>query len=123
MVTDARARVGASRLGCLLTLLVLSIAALLGLDYAELYYRNYVYQDAMRQAVRFAGRNDDARIVRGLRAKADSLDMPPEAKELTVTRSHAPARRIEIGAEYVDTVRGPVIRRAVRFRPHAEGPF
>ena len=122
MVSGARAREGASRLGCLVTLLVLSIATLLGLDYAQLYYRNHQYEAAMRQAVYFARRNDDARIVRRLRAKADSLDMPAEAKQLTVTRRPS-ERHIEISAEYVDTIRGPVIRRAVRFRPRAEGSF
>ena len=122
MVTRAGVRRGESRLGCLVTLLVLSIVALFGWEYAELYYRNYVYQDAMRQAVRFAARNDSASIVRGLRAKADSLDMPPEAKQLTVRR-RARERYLEISAEYVDTLRGPVGRRAVRFRPHAEGSF
>ena len=123
MVTGARAPRGASRLGCLVMLLVLSLVALFGLEYAELQYRNYVYQDAMRQAVRFAGRNDDAHIVRALRAKADSLDMPAEAKDVTVTRSRPPERHIEISAQYVDTVRNPLVRRAVRFRPHAEGSF
>lgn len=122
MVSRGRARRGESRLGCLVVLLLLSLVAFFGWEYGELYYRNYVYQDAMQQAVRFAERRDDAAITRLLRAKADSLDLPPDAKKLTVRRA-PPRRFLEISAEYTDTVRGPIVRRAVRFRPHAEGSF
>ncbi|MFL5579655.1 MAG: hypothetical protein ACJ8AO_04715 [Gemmatimonadaceae bacterium] len=104
-------------------LLLLSLVAFFGWEYGELYYRNYVYQDAMQQAVRFAERRDDAAVTRLLRAKADSLDLPPDAKKLTVHRAPPPRRFLEISAEYTDTVRGPIVRRAVRFRPHAEGSF
>ena len=123
MVTRPRSRRGGASLGCLVVLLIASLAAFFGWEYGEMYYRNYAYQDAMRQAVRFAGRNDDRRIKQTLRAKADSLDLPLEAKVLYVRRARLPRRFIEIGAEYVDTVRTPLVRRVVTFKPRASGSY
>ena len=122
MVTRARVRRGESRLGCLLALLLLALVAFFGWEYGELYYRDYAYRDAMQQAVRFAGRNDDAEIQRSLRAKADSLDLPPDAKKVLIRRD-AGRRRIQISADYVDTLRARGVARPARFRPHAEGTF
>ena len=115
-------RRGGGSLGCLVTLLLLAAVAYLGWDVGELYFRNYQYHDAMRQAVQFADRYDDAQLRRRLRAKADSLELPMEAKILAVRR-HPARRTIEISAEYTDTLRTPIFRRAVRFAPHAEGRF
>jgi len=123
MVTAPRSRRGAASLGCLVVLLLVSLAAFFGWEYGEMYYRNYAYQDAMQQAVRFAGRYDDRGIKARLRAKADSLDLPLEAKVVFVRRARLPRRFIEIGAEYVDTVRTPLVRRVVKFQPRASGSY
>lgn len=123
MVTGTRSRRGGASVGCLILVLVAALVAFLGRSFGELYYRNYAYQDAMQSAVRFAARYDDRRIKQMLRAKADSLGMPLEAKLLVVKRARLPKRYIEISAEYVDTVKSPVVRRVVTFRPRAEGPF
>lgn len=123
MVSARRSRRGRASLGCLVVLLLASVVAFFFWEYAELYYRNYAYQDAMTQAVRFAGRYDDRRIKLMLRAKADSLDLPNEAKLLVVRRARPPRRSIEISAEYVDTIRTPLMRRVVKFRPRAQGTF
>ena len=119
MVTRRR---GAGSLGCLVVVLVLALVAYVGWDFGEMYLRNYRFEDAMRQYVRFAPRYSDDEIRRQLRAKADSLELPAEAKLIAIKRN--PRRRhIEISAEYTDTLRGPLLRRAIRFAPHADGSF
>lgn len=123
MVRRARSRRGATSAGCLVVLLLAAVVAFFGWEYGTLQYRNYAYQDAMKNAVRFAERYDDRRIKVMLRAKADSLGLPLEAKLLVVRRARLPRRFIEISAEYVDTVRTPLVRRVVTFKPRAEGTF
>ena len=123
MVTARGSRRGRASLGCLIVLLLLSLVALFGWEFGERYYRNYAFEDAMRQAVRFAARYDDARIKQMLRAKADSLDLPSAARRIVVRRTNPPRRYIEIRAQYVDTVRSPLMRRVVTFRPAAQGTF
>ena len=123
MVSARRLRRGATSVGCLVVLLLGAVVAFFGWEYGEMYYRNYAYEDAMKNAVRFASRNDDTRIKTNLRAKADSLGLPLEAKLLVVRRARLPKRYIEISAEYVDTVRTPLVCRVVTFRPRAEGAF
>jgi hypothetical protein len=123
MVTGRRSRRGQSALGCLVVLLLVAVAALFGWEFGESYYRNYALEDAMKQSVRFAARYDDARIKLSLRAKADSLGITLPPKVLIVRRTQRPRRFIRISAVYVDTVRSPLLRRVVTFRPRAEGPF
>ena len=46
-------RRGASSLGCLFSLLIVTAAVYFGVNVAEVYWRFYQYQDDMRQFVRF----------------------------------------------------------------------
>ena len=115
-----RARWGASSLGCLFALLLLSAAGYFAINAGEVFFRFYQYQDAMRQEVRFASHNSDNTILRHLRDQADSLGLPEAAGEVTLQRD---GRHIEIESEYYEHIELPLYVREVRFNPHAEGIF
>ena len=113
-------RRGASSLGCLFMLLVLSAVAYFGVNVGEVYWRFYRYQDDFRQEARFAGRTKDEVILARLHALADSLDLPPDAHEIELKRGTS---RITIRAEYTERVELPLNVREIRFTPHAEAPL
>ena len=115
-----RRRSGRGALGCLLTLLLLSVAIYFGVNIGEVYFRFYQYQDAMRQEVRFAQHNTDAVILRHLRDQADSLGLPEAAGEVSLQRD---GRHIEMESEYYEHVELPGMVRELHFNPHAEGIF
>ena len=117
MVTS---RQGVSKLGCLLQILIVVAIGYFGYQAGEVFWKNYVYQDAMRQQVRFAGRKDNSQIIRELRAKADSLGLPEGAQAVRVRRVQ---RFIAIEAEYYNTLELPGFVKQVYLNPHAEGAF
>lgn len=119
MVT--RARAGRSSLGCLVLLLVVVAAGYFAVNTGEAYWRYYQFQDAMKQEARFAARRGDDLIARRLRAKADSLGLPPQAiRHLTIRRR---AGVIRIGSEYYETIELPLVVRQMRFAPKVESRF
>ena len=113
-------RGGRSSLGCLFSLLLLAAAIYFGVNFGEVYWRFYEFQDAMKQEVRFAQQIPDERIRLRLVALADSLALPEEASDLTIERSSG---RISVSAEYTERVVVPLVTRVIRFKPHAEGTF
>ena len=115
-----RRRQGASALGCLLTLLIIVAIGYFVTQAGQVYWNYFQYRDAMRQAARFAGRKSDQQIIRGLRAKADSLGLPESAQNV---RIHRTMRHIDIEAEYYDHVELPGYVREVYLNPKAEGAF
>ena len=113
-----RARPGRSSLGCLVTLLVLVAAGYFGVNAGEAWLRFYQFQDAMKQEARFASRRTDDEIRKRLRAKADSLGLPPEAaKQLRVRRTGSALR---IRSEYEEVIEMPLVVRRLRFEPLVE---
>jgi hypothetical protein len=113
-------RGGRSSVGCLFSLLILAAAIYFGINFGEVYWRFYEFQDAMKQEVRFAKQIPDERIKLRLAALADSLGLPQEASEVTVERSTG---AISVRAEYTERVDVPFMAREIRFRPRAQGTF
>jgi len=111
-------RRGASALGCLLTLAVIAIVIYFGADVAGAYWRAYQYQDAMRQQMQFAARSPNETIIGHLRATADTLDLPDEARKIAVHRTPG---SVKIEASYAVHVVFPLFAHDFRFHPHAEG--
>lgn len=70
-----RRRRGAARIGCLLTLLILTAACYFGFNVGEAYFNFYRYQDRMKSEVRFAANNTDANIKLRIQEFADSLGL------------------------------------------------
>lgn len=117
MVTIPR---GASRLGCLVSLLLVVTVAYFGFNIGEVYLRFYRMKDAMMQDARFAHTRDDEAIRLHLAAVADSLGLPDEAGRIMIQRE---ARRIVISTRYSERVELPLFVREFRFNPRVVQSF
>ena len=117
MVTSRR---GATTLGCLFTVLLLVAGGYFGLKIANVYWNFYQYEDTMKQHVRFAETVTDRQLFDRVVAKADSLGLPEEAKDVTVERV---GRHISISADYVVMVELPLHVRTFHFTPRAEHDY
>ena len=109
MVTPRR---GTSRLGCLVSLLVISAVAYFGFNIGEVYVRFLRLKDAMVQEARFAHNRSDEAIRLRLVAVADSLGLPEEAGRMIIRRESA---RIIISTNYSEHVELPMFVREFRF--------
>jgi hypothetical protein len=117
LVTSRR---GAGSIGCLFSLLVVAVIVYFGVNIGEVYWRFYEFQDDMKQEVRFASHSESKTILMRLRARADSLDLPEDARAITIKRS---ATEISVEAEYTEKIELPMYAREVVFKPHAEAKF
>jgi hypothetical protein len=115
LVTSRR---GASSLGCLFTLLLVTAAVYFGINVAEVYWRFYEYQDDMRALARFAANAPSDTIVARLRASADSLGLPRDAARIVVRRNDS---GIVLESDYYERVELPGYVRDIHFHPRAEG--
>jgi hypothetical protein len=110
-------RRGESRLGCLIVLLILALAAYVAVDFGEAYFRYYQFKDAMGQEARFATTKTDDQITSRLAALADSLSLPPGAELVSITRG---PDVITISSDYDEVVRLPFKKeRIIHFHPMA----
>ncbi|MEO8577897.1 MAG: hypothetical protein ABI556_14405 [Gemmatimonadales bacterium] len=121
MNRKARNRRGASRLGCLVQLIILGaiiyFAAVAG-EEALVYYR---FQDAMKNEANFAYKRTDQQIKDHLRAFTDSVKLPLSAKEIFVARE---ANTIKIWSEYDQEFKLPLNKtKIVHLRPSAEKSY
>ena len=114
------ARAGASRLGCLLGLLLVVTVCYFGFNIGEVYFRSYRFKDAMAQEVRFADTRDDVTIRTRLMAVADSLGLPDEAGRVKIERN---GDRITISSVYTEHVELPLFVREFKFSPQAVRAF
>ena len=111
-------RRGTSRIGCLLPLLILALGSYLAIDFGEAYFRFYQFKDAMGQEARFASTRTDDQITGHLSAVADSLQLPPGAELITITRS---GNAISISSDYDEVIKLPMKKeRVIHFHPVAE---
>jgi hypothetical protein len=108
-------RGGFSRLGCLIPLLILAVAAYIAVDFGEAYFRFYQYKDAMGQEARFATDKTDEQITTRLSALADSLQLPPGAELISIQRSPSV---ITISSDYDEVIKLPMKKeRVLHFHP------
>ena len=114
------ARRGMSSLGCLFSLLVIAAIVYFGVNIGTAYWHFYEFQDDMRQEAAFAGRKTNDQILLHLRASADSLGLPDDAKHITIRRTE---RTVTIESDYDESVELPLHSRDIHFHPHAEGPI
>lgn len=113
-------RRGMSNLGCLMGILLLAAFIVVGLPVGKVYMRAYEYEDAMRQTLLHGKTDDDDGLRASMRASADSIgDLPEEAYDVDVTRENG---MIGLRAAYTDTIRIPVMPRAVTHRFDVERP-
>lgn len=115
-----RLRRGRSKLGCLVSLLIVVAAGYFVVNVGRSYLNFFEYQDAMRQEARFAVRRTDEQIRHRLAAKADSLGLPEAAGKITIRRIN---RQVFMESDYYDTIEFPGFVREVHFNPRAQGVF
>ena len=110
-------RRGESRLGCLIVLLILAVAAYFAVDFGEAYFRFYQFKDAMGQEARFATTKTDEQITKRLSSLADSLQLPPGAELITIDRSPT---IITISSDYDEVIKLPLKKEyVIHFHPSA----
>lgn len=115
-----RSHRGASTLGCLFTLLIVAAVVYFGVNIADVYWRAYEFQDDMRQEVAFASHLTNEAILLRLRAQADSLGLPEDARAISIKRT---PRAISIDAFYDERIELPMTVREAHLHPHAQGPL
>lgn len=108
-------RRGATPLGCLIPILILAIGAYFGADFAAAYFRYYRFKDAMGQEARFASTTTDQQISGHLSALADSLQLPPGAELISITRGPI---MITIESDYDEVIKLPLKKeQVIHFHP------
>jgi hypothetical protein len=121
VVRSVSRRRGASRLGCLLQIVVLVGAIYFGLLAGEEALAYYRFKDAMKNEARFASIRTDQDIRKRLRAFTDSVKLPAEAKDINVVRE---GNQIRIWSEYEQVIKLPFNKtRIVHLRPSVEKTF
>ncbi len=113
-------RRGTSRLGCLVSVLLVVTIAYFGFNIGEVYLRYFRLRDAIEQEARFAHNRTDDEIRVRIAALVDSIGMPDEAGRLTIIRN---ANRILISSDYTERVELPLFVRDFRFAPQAVRNF
>ena len=121
MVIPARRRRGASRLGCLLQIVVVVSIIYFGLLAGEEALSYYRFKDAMKTEARFASIRSDDVIKKRLKAFSDSVKLPPAASDINVVRE---GNQIRIWSSYDQVIKLPFKKtRTVHLRPSVETTF
>lgn len=120
MVSAVRMRRGASKLGCLVSLLLFAAIGYFGVKIGEVYYDFYKFQDRMENEANFAAHRTDTQIRSHLVALADSLGLPPSAHIVNVRRVK---NQIFIWANYYIPLEVPGYIREFHFNPQAKAKF
>jgi hypothetical protein len=114
-------RRGASRLGCLVQLVILAAIIYFGVNLGEDALSYYRLRDAMRQEARFAATRTDQQIKDRLRAFTDSVQLPESAKDVKIARDD---NTIHIWSDYDQEIKLPFNHsRTIHLRPSIENSF
>lgn len=103
MVTPWRGEAGKAKLGCLVVLVLLVCAFLVGKDFGAVYLRYYQMQDEVKSEGAFAPGLSDKTIRDRLVARADTLGIPLGPSDWYIRRTNNPAQ-ITIRGQYDDSV-------------------
>lgn len=120
MVTRVAVRLqgGASRLGCLIQLVILGGLLYFGLYAGQDLLEYYRLRDAMKQEARFATLRTDTQIKDRIRSFADSVGLPEEASDINIVRGE---NTIQIWSEYDQPLRLPFnIEKSIHLKPSVE---
>ena len=113
-------RRGRSRIGCLLTLLVVAAVGSFGFYYGRAFLDFVRFQDEMKSEAKFAIHSTDEEIKARIKALADSIGLPASAKRVTVRRG---PHEIIIYSTYFINIELPLYAREFQFNPSATGKF
>jgi hypothetical protein len=113
-------RRGASRLGCVVLLVLLAVAVYVGLNVGGIYFRYYRFEDEMKQSARFAAQLSDSAIAARISVAADSLGLPRAAKNVSIVRV---GKSIAISGSYSELVDLKVWKHFLHFTPSARATY
>jgi hypothetical protein len=120
MVKRSRSRAGRTRLGCIVSLVIVGAALYFAWNIGSVVLNYVQYQDAMATQARFAAHNPNDVILMHLRATADSLGLPEAAKKVQIRRK---GNQIWIWADYSESIELPGFVKEVQLTPHVERVF
>ena len=108
---------GATRTGCLFSVLIVVAVVYFGHPIGSMYVRYYRMENEMQTQARFAPSIDDATIRRRLLQTIDDLGLPLEARgRLRISRTSRP-REIVITTSWEETIVLPFYTRVQIFTP------
>jgi hypothetical protein len=113
---------GKSKMGCLLTLLVLAVVVYYGVGAGGHLFKYARFVEEMRTQAGLATNIDNATIQRRLLAKIEELGLPSEARRLTIRRTARP-REIVIRTSYPVAFELPFYEYVHTFTPEAKAPL
>lgn len=113
-------RRGATTLGCLFTLLIISALVYFGAGATEIYWRYLEFKDAMTTEARFRSKQPDSQIIARLKYVADSLGLPEDAGKVIIRRRGG---EITIESHYEEYIELPGFAKEWHFEPRAVGGF
>lgn len=113
-------RRGATKLGCLMSLLIVAAVGYFGSQAGEKYWAFFNYQDAMKQEATYRSQQPIPKLRARLRFVADSLGLPEDAGIVSIKRT---AHEIFIEAHYDEVIELPGFKRDIHFEPKAQGRF
>ncbi len=103
------------RTGCLVWVLVLVTVGYFGIEVGTIYARKWRMEDEVRTQAAFATNLTDDAIRRRLLNRVDQLDLPPEARQISIRRTVRP-NEIRIVMSYPEVLQLPFYPRIIRFR-------
>jgi hypothetical protein len=113
-------RRGATTFGCLLTTLLMVAIGYFGHRIGQVYWTAKEYEGVIKASVMAAETLTDKQIYDRIVAKADSLGLPEEAKEISLERV---GRHITVSADYMVMVELPLHNRSLHFSPSASHDY
>ena len=122
MVSTANNTRGASRLGCLVSLLFLAAIVYFGLPIGIDFFDEGRLKQEMKANARLATNLSDEDITRRLQTTIRDLELPDEGLRIRITRATRP-REIIIQTEWTVIWEVPFYQRAYVFRPEVRSPI
>ena len=115
-----KSRGAVTKVGCLVSLVLIAAAFYFALPAGRAYWRYMQYKNAMRDEIRFRADLSDAQLRSRLQAIADSLGLPEDAGFVTIARER---RLLTIRASYEESWKLPGYEKLIHFEPRASGPY
>ena len=117
-------RAGKSGIGCLGSIVIIILVAYFGARFIPPWMHYEQFRDEMKSDARFGATLPDTSILIRLRAQADTLGLPPEAKAISIRRRGGRPPTITISADYFVKVNVPIFGvKLLHFKPRVEEPL
>ena len=122
MVSWYSSQRGKSRVGCIVTLLLLALGLYYGIPAGSVYVRYWRLNQEIKTQARVAPSIDNATIIRRIRRTVEELGLTEEAKQVSVRRTLRP-REIVIKTGYEETIELPFFSYTFALAPEVKSPL